>query len=335
MQNQFTKFEESFLKRLSSVNISSISDDKIVTDYLNYLINHKKYFLKIYSFVLAEALKKSSTPIKDLSILDFGCGNGLLALFAKHCGFKHVYACDYYENFIKATKTLSSILEIEIDGFQVCNEYDLSAKFSTNNIDIIIGTDVIEHIYNLDIFFTNINTLNKNIVSAFTTASVHDNFFKRKKLEKLMLKDELEYEEIRKNIIQKHDSTLDNHKLEKLAITTRGLKENDIVIYVDEFNKTGTPTLININRTNTCDPITGNFTERILTIKEYRNIYNKHNLYFETISGFYDEEGNWFRKFALKSINIFLKIFNKEYISRVISPFILLIGKSNKIEHAG
>ena len=330
MQNQFTKFEEPFLEKISVIDISSISNDKIVNDYLQYILQHKKYFLKIYSFVLNEALIKSNTQIKDLSILDFGCGNGLLALFAKYCGFKNVYACDYYSNFVKSANILSQYLCIQIQEFKVTNEYDLLNSFSTKKIDIIVGTDVIEHVYNLDVFYSNISALNPKMITAFTTASVNDNYFKRKKLEQLMKIDELEYIEIRKNIIHRNDSTFEQLQLELLSKATRGLNEIDITKFVNNCKITGRLNQVKINKYNTCDPITGNFTERILTTKEYHNIYSSNNFSLNFISGFYNEEGNIFRRISLKLINNLIKFFNKEYISRTITPFILLTGNSKK-----
>ncbi len=334
MKNQFTIFEASFLTKLSTIDVASISEDKRVTDYLKYLLQHKKYFLKIYSFALNEAVKNSTKQINELTILDFGTGNGLLALYAKHCGFKLVYASDIYSNFIASAKKLSQSINIEVDEWMVCNEFDLFNNFSTKQIDIIVGTDVIEHVYDLDIFFANIYELNKNIISAFTTASVDDNYFKRKKLEQLMLKDELEFVEIRKNIIQQHDSSFDEKQLEILSKATRGLIKNDIITYVDDYKKSELLQPININKYNTCDPLTGSFTERILTIEEYKKIYHQHQFKLNIISGFYNDEGNILKTILIKLINFSINCFNKKYFSRTIAPFILLIGFSRNNQYA-
>ena len=334
MKNQFTIFEASFLTKLSTIDVASISEDKRVTDYLKYLLQHKKYFLKIYSFVLDEAVKNSTKQINELTILDFGTGNGLLALYAKHCGFKLVYASDIYSNFIASAKKLSQSISIEVEEWMVCNEFDLFNNFSTKQIDIIVGTDVIEHVYDLDIFFSNINALNKNIISAFTTASVDDNYFKRKKLEQLMLKDELEFVQIRKNIIQQHDSSFDEKQLEILSKATRGLIKNDIITYVDDYKKSELLQPININKYNTCDPLTGSFTERILTIEEYKKTYHQHQFKLNIISGFYNDEGNILKAILIKLINFSINCFNKKYFSRTIAPFILLIGFSRNNQYA-
>jgi 2-polyprenyl-3-methyl-5-hydroxy-6-metoxy-1,4-benzoquinol methylase len=328
MKNNFTVFEESFINKLSSINVASISTDKRVADYLNYLLQHKKYFLKIYSFVLEKAISCTNKKVNELNILDFGTGNGLLALYAKHCGCKQVFACDVYSNFIVAAKKLSELINIEIDDWSVCDEYNLFNTFSSKKIDIIVGTDVIEHIYDLDIFYKNIRLLNNQIVTSFTTASVYDNYFKRKKLEQLMISDEVEYVEIRKNIIHKYDTSLNNKQLDQLSKATRGLKEEDIINYVDEYKRTGIIKNLAINDFNTCDPITGNFTERILTIEEYKILYRKHHLGVEVLSGFYNDEGNILKKNLLKALNFYIKIFYKKYIIRMVTPFVLLVGNS-------
>ncbi len=330
MKNQFTSFEISFLNKLSTIDVALISNDKRVADYLKYLLQHKKYFLNIYSFVLAEVVKCSTKQINELTILDFGTGNGLLALYAKHCGFKHVYACDNYSNFIVSAKILSQTINIKIDEWVICNEFDLFNNFSNKKIDVIVGTDVIEHVYDLHKFFSNIHLLNNNMISVFTTASIHDNYFKRKKLERLMKSDELEYVEIRKNMIQHYDSSLTHNQLEKLSKSTRGLKENDMRCYVDDFKKYGTLQPIQLGKYNTCDPKTGNFTERILSINEYKILYNKNNFHLEIKSGFYNVNNNIIKFIFLKCLNTFIYIFHKHYFGRIFTPFILLIGKSKK-----
>ncbi|MBS4043756.1 MAG: class I SAM-dependent methyltransferase [Chitinophagaceae bacterium] len=334
MQNQFSKFENSFIEKLSKIEVAVISNETLVKDYLQHILKHKTYFLKIYSFVLSEAVKKTVKSIQNLSILDYGTGNGLLALYAKHCGFKAVYACDYDTNFINAAKRLSQLINIKIDSFEVSNEYEIKNHFQDKNIDIVVGTDVIEHVYNLDIFFSSINSLNTNIISSFTTASVHDNYFKRKRLETLMLKDEVEFAALRKKIIQEYDSTLDQHQSELLAKATRGLKDSDIKKFVDDFKKTGKLKMININKTNTCDPISGNFTERILSLVEYKKIYHLHNVELQVTSGFYNTSGNFIRQIVLKILNTFIIAFSKRYMSRTVAPFILLVGISKNKQYA-
>ena len=333
MKNQFTKFEASFIEQLSSIGIADISNEKIVTDYLQNILQHKKYFVKIYSFLLAEAVKKLNKPLQNITVLDYGTGNGLLALFAKYCGFKKVFACDYDENFIVASTRLSNTLNIYINDWSVSNEYDVKNHYQDKNIDIIVGTDVIEHIYNLDIFFSNIHALNPNIITAFTTASVYDNYFKRKKLEALMLKDEVEYLEQRKKIIHNYDNSLAQNEIENLATVTRGLKESDMYTYTEEYRKTGVMNSIKINNTNTCDPYTGNFTERILTIREYNKLYEQHQFSISFISGFYDDDKNLLQNLIIKILNFFINCINNKYLSRTIAPFIILVGNSTNKSH--
>ena len=51
---------------------------------------------------------------------------------------------------------------------------------------------MIEHIYNLGIFFKTIQQMNPKMVSVFTTASNPANYFKVRALQKIQLKDEFE-----------------------------------------------------------------------------------------------------------------------------------------------
>jgi hypothetical protein len=276
-------------------------------------------------------------------LLDFGCGNGLFAIFAKHCGVGKVYGCDFNENFVAAAKLLAKKMNIVVDDWFVCNEDELYNKCSNLQLDVIAGTDVIEHIYNLNTFFYNIHLLNNQMLTAFTTASVYENYFKRRSLYKLMHQDEFDgsneleatskdefagmaYAEIRKKIIANTFEQLSKVKVESLASATRGLRKTDIIDFVNSYLQSGDMPLTQNNAYNTCDPITGNFTERMLQLKEYQNIYTKNNFNLTVLSGFYAADGNGIKSVIQKILNKIIWLLNNSFLSRTVSPLILLIG---------
>jgi len=72
---------------------------------------------------------------------------------------------------------------------------------------------------------------------------------------------------------------------------------------------------------NTCDPYTGSWSERLLTIAEYKLLYNRYGFKFEQYNGFYNSYENSIKSFLLKFINAISKIAGKK-----ISAFIILVG---------
>ncbi len=187
---RFHKYTKSFVAHLNEVNIQQLTIDDYPKDYLELLLENATYYVHIYAHVLNALLEKSSKQKEEIVLIDYGAGNGLLGMFAKYCGFKKVYLIDVSETFIDASKQLSKLLAIDIDGFIVGDCGGLKDALITTTPDAIVGTDVIEHIYNLNEFFQCLKQLNDEMISVFTTASVTANFIKDRQLRKLQYNDE-------------------------------------------------------------------------------------------------------------------------------------------------
>ncbi|MCU0321333.1 MAG: class I SAM-dependent methyltransferase, partial [Chitinophagaceae bacterium] len=306
-------------------------------------LQNKNHYLRIYATVLEKAFAARNTT--NVALLDFGTGNGLLALFAKFCGVEKVYASDVSSSFLQAAQQLSTQLNLPIEGWILGNEETLPHYFSTKSLDMVIGTDVIEHVYNLDQLFNTFNSINSNIITVFTTASVAENPIKSKQLKQLQLKDELEdsnafqmavenefagvcFLEVRKRIIQQYNTNLSNDIVLLLAKKTRGLKKDEIEKAVDFYiQKKILPIEIN-HPTNTCDPITGSWTERLLSIKEYKTIHLQHNKTLLVHLGFYNSSAKGVKGIFAAIVNVCLQIFGS--IAMIITPFIILEGVPKK-----
>ncbi len=347
MQQPFYLLENTFKQKLAFVKVGRISKNELVLGYLKKILEQQDYYLKIFSWILEAALQQTQKGISEISLLDFGCGNGLFAIYAKHCGFKKVYACDFNIDFVNATKILANEVGIYLDDVFASNEDELFNQCININLDIIVGTDVIEHIYNLDTFFANIHRINTNMITAFTTASVYENYFKRMALYRLMYQDEyissnileatakdeyagLAYLNIRQMIISKAFPTLQNEEIIQLAKVTRGFRKDDIIKHVNYYIENKTIPKQLKNKHNTCDPITGNYTERIMQMNEYKNIYTSNGFNLIIKTGFYAASKNVFKGFIQKCLNIFISTLHNTSLSRIVAPLILLVGVSQK-----
>ncbi len=333
-----------FVLALQEIDVKEINALPYPLEYAKHTLQYVEYYTSIYAKCLQEAYYKNSSLEKD-SIVDFGCGNGFLALFLAFCGFKNVVAVEVREEFIQVAQQLQSQLKLNSITWLIGNEQILTQYFQDKpKPTTLIATDVIEHIYNLNSFFICLRELKlKNLV--FTTGSVHDNFLKRRQLYRLMYNDEnlgntplhvdinskygsLPYVQVRALLIQELYPKLTHEVCQQLAKNTRGLSQADIIKAVDKYLYTQQlPKPIN-HPYNTCDPITGSFTERILTTKEYENLFTQHGYNLTIINGMYNDFGAGLRKGILKIINGFIGFFSKNYVGRIISPSIYLVGKS-------
>ena len=339
---KFNDYISSFELLLLQVNPINISDEIYCRKYLNHLLQHKRYYLNIYASVFDNLLSNTNLKKEEITLIDFGAGNGLLGLFAKYCGFRKVIINDVDKSFIEAAKNLSAQLEIPIHAF-ICGDIpELNSYCVNDKPDAIIGTDVIEHIYNLQDFFSNIRQINPDIVSVFTTSANPENYFKVRQLKRLQLKDEFlggtpddfdlfgseaheSFFKMRKSIIINIAPALNEDVVEKLTTATRGLNKTDIIKFVKIFQSENIfPEAISHN-TNTCNPLTGSWTERILSIVEYQNIYTANNFSLIVYQGYYNEFKKGLKKILFMLLNKFTSIFGIRF-----APFIILVGKKCK-----
>lgn len=332
--SDLTKYGKAFEKRLESVDENGFSEVGYCNRYLAHLLAHKKYYIAIYSDLLLRMLRHSKKNISEIILVDYGAGSGLFGLFAKCCGFKKVYINDIDGNCILAVQKLASQLNIHPDGFIHGDIYAVQNFFISDKPDIIAGTDVIEHIYDLSLFFKTLEEINPLIISGFTTGSNPENYFKVRKLQKLQVKDEFRgstSEEMfgdkpeeaffkqRSEIIRSNFSDLSDEITALLATSTRGKTKKDIITAAQEYIATSKfPPLLK-HPTNTCDPISGSWTERILSLTEYTQLFKQGGFAVEFYPGFFNQfESSQIKKIINRLISL---------LGKKISPFIILIGK--------
>ncbi len=332
----------SFAQKLGELDIAQVNMSDYARRYLQHLQRHQLYYLAIYASVLDEVMQLSNKNAGDICLVDYGAGNGLLGIFARHCGFHTVIICDQDKDFIRAARMLALALQVYPDEFVGGDITDLLSRGYMNKIDAIVGTDVIEHIYNLDDFFGSVQELNPAMVTVFTTASNPSNYFKLKQLEKIQLRDEFEgsdpadfelagaeahlsFLEMRRRIVAENFEDANSAELEKLAIATRGLNKYDIVKCVTHYKQTGEFPVPPARAGNTCNPETGSWTERVLSIRDYRYIYSHYGFHLSVQPGFYNSYTPGFKKYLNLFRNILVKL-----TGNITAPFITLSARKSK-----
>lgn len=341
----FKKYIIAFEKKLEFVVVNDISTELYCKKYLTHLLKHTTYYLAIYADVLQKLIKHSSKPKESISLIDYGAGNGLLGIFAKFCGFKKVFINDIDAKFVNASQKLAIQLNIKIDGYLTGDISTAEEYFKYEAPDAIAGTDVIEHIYNLEDFFASLQRINQSMVSVFTTASNPENYFKVRMLKKLQLKDELKggtpddhalfgeyplepFIKIREQIIRKHADNLSDTSIIDLAKATRGKNEEDIIAVVEQYTISGKLPPQPADDTNTCNPLNGSWTERILSLKEYSILYKTAGFIPTFYNGFYNVYEGDFSKYLKKALNLGISILGKK-----ISPYIVIVScRKNDLE---
>ncbi len=98
----------------------------------------------------------SPEPLKKISILDVGCGGGLLCEPLKRLGAS-VTGIDASKNNIEVAKLHAKEMNIDINYLQCSPE-----NFKTDNkFDVILNMEIVEHVTNVDFFIKNCSKLTK------------------------------------------------------------------------------------------------------------------------------------------------------------------------------
>lgn len=307
--------------------------------YFQQLRQHLAYYLHIYADILDKATMGHESPEK-LRLLDVGSGNGLLGIFAKYCGMSSVILLDIDKSFLDSSGILAKALRVPIDGFVQGEVSALRQNPEFPMIHVVVGTDMIEHVYNLDGFLKEVSLLNSSLTIAFSSAANPVNPFTVKKLRQAQIKDEiigesapnaedmgkstLPFIQVRRKIIQENFPGISPNEVEKIAVVTRGLKKDDILIAARNiFEKGGYPQ-VPIGD-NTCDPVTGSWTERLYPLPWYQDIFNQNGFEIEFLSGFYNQWEPGAMGIVKKMLNRLIRISGLKF-----SPYFIILGSKKQ-----
>ena len=115
---------------------------------------------------------KNSLPLKDINILDVGCGGGLLCEPLKRLG-ANITGLDASKNNIEVAKLHSKEMNLDIDYIHSSPE-NFKSK---NKFDVILNMEIVEHVASVDLFIYNcseliekngmmfVSTINRNLKS--------------------------------------------------------------------------------------------------------------------------------------------------------------------------
>lgn len=320
------------LSELQSIDFDALAISDYNKKYIRNIKAALPYYLSIYQDCLSKALKGKHKELSNITLIDFGGGSGFLSIFAKKAGIGQVIYIDLNSKSVHTVQVLKDKYGIGPDIILEGSSLELAEWCKENKVkpDLLIATDLIEHIYNLSPFFADLHLINDEMDMVFTTASNPFNYIKNKKLRKYMSGAEdgsLEtpnYLTLRQEYIKKEFPKLTESQVKEYAFLSKGMIYEDISKAIENNYF---PTLK--DKYNTCDPRTGNWVERILSINDYKEIIKPYNYQLKVFKGFYNsEKANPILKFIVKTVNRLIKLSGKAGI--YISPFIILYIKKKR-----
>lgn len=315
-----------FVSTLQTAPITTAGINDYHLRYIQRMLPVLDYYVAIYARSLSWMLEQTNREIEQLTLVDYGGGEGFCSLLMKYLGVGQVIYVDMNSEAADTVDRLSDMLGWGPDVVLTGDARTLR-KWCEHEGEVpngVMGMDVIEHIYSLDEFFCDIISITHTIPMLFTTASTPYNHRKVRQLHKAMQLDEQGdnqregFWNLRRSFIAKHYPLMEVEKLDYWATHTRGLNYDDILRAVDR----NSPNLLR-DRYNTCDPTTGSWTERILPVEDYRQLLLPYHYTLHEALGFY----NTYRKGIKGGLS---KIGNRMISTRGgkrWAPFLYLLAK--------
>lgn len=295
--------------RLRKLDVTTAGLSPYNTRYLTQYLRDLRPVLQMYAHVLAIGMSSSGHPARQSVFMDYGGGTGLLSLLAKEVGVGTVVYTDIYDVSCRDAALLGEAIGVKVDHF-IEGDVESVENYMTQRelvCHIVACSDVLEHIYDLVAFFERLSRIvAEDGVMAFASNANGANPIVRRQL--MARQRALErhdrpaeaggkerdsrraYINVRRDMVREHLPLLSPKQVDALARRTRGLIKEDIHRAVDIYAVDGKLPVLQARGSNTCDPLTGNWAEHLLSPRELRQVLSDARLQGQVLRGYY---GSW------------------------------------------
>jgi len=297
---------ERLASKISAIKLTNNDISEYTRKYFTSHLENLTGSLRRYGFLISWALSKIKKPFSDTVIIDYGGGSGILSLLCKELGIGTVIYVDIFEDSCRDAEVIGNKIGSAADHYVEGDIDSLDEFLKAKHIkfDALVSYDVIEHIYDIEKFFSILSKLpHKHFSAVLASGANGRNPVLKRRLMKLHHKFEYisrepqkghkerdslnAYFETRKEIIVSNFNKLTSDEIHELSIRTRGLCEGDILRTVSNYQKSGSLPSPPNHPTNTCDPSTGNWAERIMETEYLKDFLQKQKLNVSVFPGYY------------------------------------------------
>ena len=324
MENSMPELKKEFAHTLRQLDFEAMPISRYNKDYISHIMKNIEYYIDIYDYCF-RIFDESGINEKDqYTMVDYGGGHGFLSMYAQKRGMDRIIYVDKNPDSVHTAKYLKEVTGLGADVMICGDENDLVKYCDDNGItpNLLVGIDVIEHIYDINKYLRTLSVKWPFLEHLYTTASTPYNPIVSRRLRRLMKEDEygtrkkIGYLELRRRYVAKHYPDISSKEVNIIARKTRGLTYEDIDFYMQ--NKLILP---EIDRYNTCDPATGNWTERILALKDYEKNILKYGYCIFEFAGFYNTNCSGLK---LRFAEILNKWICTNLKGKCIAPFVIM-----------
>lgn len=328
-------------KDLINLDFESLAIHESVKSYYRFDLTKIRYVSECNAFILYHIINAQKNKLDKLLIIDHGAGLGFFSFLVKRLGMQCI-CHDISSEYIEGIKIIGKELYSLPDHFVIGDTDALINYCKVNNLQPggLGSRNVIEHIPDYRQFFNELNQLSKPGFAAVitTSANMHNPLVKRIHLK---IHNQFENEGIitdmdnpilntsncgmkmRSDLIHEHFPDLDNNTTTTLARLNRGFIQQDILERVKNYLATGKLPEPFDEPSNTRDPATGAWVERLVAYPDYKKAAESCSFQFELIPGFYNTHyTSSIKNFVSKGLNLILKLKNPWSVN--LSPFLAM-----------
>lgn len=337
--------EQSLKIKLCSLKPDNLGLSPYNARYLQNKLLNIQSVLELYGSLLRMCLADQDKPLSQCTIIDYGGGIGVLSLLAVEAGIGNVVYNDIYEVSCGDVKKLAAAVRVKLPHV-VCGDIDKlldTIESKSFEVDGIVSYDVLEHIYDIKSHFSTIrsrvrhpvkiiygsgaNAKNPVIVRSLAKVQqdVENNDRNRQACDKAR-DSSLSYLKIRKDIISRNSPQLAEGEINRLAIATRGLREDDISQVVQSYMQTGKIAYSINHPTNTCDPLTGNWCEHLIEPKWLRSKLEEIGYSTKIQPGMYHAPSTGLKGYAKRLLNGIIRVLGDQGV--IVAPYYVVVARA-------
>lgn len=331
------------LGKLEAVDFARLGISEYNERYWGDKLRNPVGTLQLYGYLLGLCLAGREGALEDCVLVDYGGGSGAFSLLAKELGVGRVVYTDIYDVSCADVKTVAEAVGIGIDDV-VCGDLDALEDYLRDEkiaVDGVCSYDVIEHIHDIEgylrglrglseggfriVFASSANMRNPLVRLKWRRAHLDCEYKDRQRKWGHKERDSLRsYLGIRKDIIRDCDGELSEAEVEDLARRTRGLMKGNIEERVEEYKRTGGIEYKPDHPTNTCDPNTGNWVERLMEPEWLEGILREEGFKAEILSGYWPYSKCFAVRLLKDGLNVGIWMLGRKGLC--IAPYYVVFG---------
>jgi hypothetical protein len=297
--------------------------------------------------IIYTALRHAQAIPSKTCLIDCGGGQGLLSLLAVKLGFLETIYSDIGTQMTSDAKAIGHAFGLPATHY-IAGDLDTVARLlpcETDQNYVIVSSNVIEHVYDLNTLWSACNSLAKNrsLTAVWCSDANTANPFRVRSRRRFHLYFEhndrapsdweseldtrISYFSLRRSYIKELLPDHSEDDLLRLAKATRGQNYTDIATTVGNFLVTG-QIEYPAHPTNTCNPESGNWCERLIDLDNLSAELRTSGWQVHLEPGYYGPRSGFPLGQGVALINGVIKLTSP--FSLVISPVYLLTLKKDR-----